>query len=83
MALEAPFHPVTLFTHNADKPGFIGKLGTLLGEAAINIASFHLGREAQGGEAIALVGIDQAVPAAVLAEIQALEHVRYVKVLRF
>ena len=83
MTLEAPFHPVTLFTHNADKPGFIGKLGTLLGDAAINIASFHLGRESAGAEAIALVGIDQTVPDALLAEIKALPQVRYVKLLRF
>jgi D-3-phosphoglycerate dehydrogenase len=83
MALEAPFHPLTLYTNNADRPGYIGALGTLLGDAQINIATFHLGRQAQGGEAIALVGVDQAPPPGVMAKIKALPHVRYAKLLRF
>ena len=62
MALEADFHPNVLFINNSDQPGFIGALGTLLGERGINIATFHLGRSAEGGEAIAIVGIDQPVP---------------------
>jgi D-3-phosphoglycerate dehydrogenase / 2-oxoglutarate reductase len=48
MALEADFHPVMLLINNLDKPGFIGALGTILGEANINIATFHLGRQAAG-----------------------------------
>ena len=83
MQLEAPFHPVMLFINNSDKPGFIGALGTLLGDAKINIATFHLGRETEGQDAIALVGVDQVVPDEVLAKIKALPQVRYAKVLRF
>jgi D-3-phosphoglycerate dehydrogenase len=83
MALEASFTPVTLFINNSDKPGFIGALGTMLGEAGINIADFHLGREAAGADAIALVGVDQIVPDAIQAKLRALPQVRYVKVLRF
>lgn len=83
MPLEADFHPVMLLINNLDKPGFIGALGTLLGDASINIATFHLGRESQGGDAIALVGIDQVVPDPILERLRALPHVRYVKVLRF
>ena len=83
MALDAPFHPAMLYTNNSDRPGFIGALGTLLGEAGINIATFHLGREREGGEAIALVGLDQVVDEATLARIKALAQVRYAKLLRF
>jgi D-3-phosphoglycerate dehydrogenase len=83
MQLEAPFHPHMLFVNNSDKPGFIGALGTLLGDAKINIATFHLGREAEGQDAIAIVGVDQVVSEAVLAAIKALPQVRYVKLLRF
>jgi D-3-phosphoglycerate dehydrogenase / 2-oxoglutarate reductase len=83
MQLEAPFHPVMLFINNSDKPGFIGALGTLLGDAKINIATFHLGRESEGQDAIALVGVDQVVADDVLAKIKALPQVRYAKVLRF
>ncbi|MES1198767.1 MAG: phosphoglycerate dehydrogenase [Pseudomonadota bacterium] len=82
MQLEAAFHPVMLFTNNSDKPGFIGALGTLLGEAGINIANFNLGRVAEGEDAIALVSVDQVVPDAVLAKLKALPQVRYAKVLQ-
>jgi D-3-phosphoglycerate dehydrogenase len=83
MQLEAPFHPVMLFINNSDKPGFIGALGTLLGDSKINIATFHLGREGEGEDAIALVGVDQVVPDDVIAKIKALPQVRYAKVLKF
>lgn len=83
MSLDAKFRPYVLFVNNTDKPGFIGALGNLLGEAKVNIATFNLGREESGGDAIALVGIDQDVPADTLKKICALEHVRYVKVLKF
>ncbi|MEZ5938459.1 MAG: phosphoglycerate dehydrogenase [Hyphomonadaceae bacterium] len=83
MALDADFHPFMLFVNNSDKPGFIGAMAGLLGEAKVNIATFNLGREDEGGDAIALVGIDQDVPEDTLAKIKALPQVRYVKVLRF
>jgi D-3-phosphoglycerate dehydrogenase len=83
MPLEADFHPVMLLINNLDKPGFIGALGTILAEANINIATFHLGRQAAGQDAIAIVGVDQLVPDATQQKLRALPHVRYVKVLRF
>ena len=83
MQLEAPFHPVMLFVNNSDKPGFIGALGTMLAEAGVNIATFHLGREGEGEDAIALVGVDQVISEDLLARIAALPQVRYAKVLRF
>ena len=58
-------------------------LAGLLGEAKINIATFHLGRTAQGGDAIALVEIDGVVPADVLAKVQALPQVKQAKLLAF
>ena len=83
MALEADFHPVMLFINNLDKPGFIGALGTMMGEANINIATFHLGRQAAEQDAIAIVGIDQIVPDSIQQKLRALPHVKYVKVLKF
>ncbi|MEZ5994941.1 MAG: phosphoglycerate dehydrogenase [Hyphomonadaceae bacterium] len=83
MQLEAPFNPFMLFINNSDQPGFIGALGTMLGEAKINIATFHLGRESEGQDAIALVGVDSAPAPALMAKIAALPHVRYAKLLRF
>src|SRR6266481_8423400 len=83
MALEADFHPVMLLINNLDKPGFIGALGTILAEANINIATFHLGRQDAGQDAIAIVGVDQFVPEDIQHKLRALPHVRYVKVLKF
>ncbi len=83
MALEADFHPVMLIINNLDKPGFIGALGTMLGDANINIATFHLGRQGAEQDAIAIVGVDQVVPEDIQQKLRSLPHVRYVKVLRF
>ena len=81
--LEAEFGPHMLYVTNADKPGFIGALGTTLGNAGVNIATFHLGRQAPGGDAIALVEIDEAIPEPVLAAVQKLPHVRQARPLAF
>ncbi len=81
--MEAEFGPHMLYVTNADKPGFIGALGTILGGAGVNIATFHLGRETRGGHAIALVEIDEPIPAAALAAVQELPHVRQARTLAF
>jgi D-3-phosphoglycerate dehydrogenase len=83
MELDAPFGAAMLYVNNLDKPGFIGALGGMLGEAAVNIATFNLGRVGAGDDAIALVGVDQAPDAALLARIQALPHVKEVRALVF
>ena len=83
MPLDAKFRPHILFINNLDKPGFIGGLGSLLGEAGVNIATFNLGREEAGGDAIALVGIDQDIDADTMTKLHDLPHVRYAKVLKF
>jgi D-3-phosphoglycerate dehydrogenase len=81
--MESHFTPHMLYVTNEDKPGFIGKLGTLLGDAKVNIASFNLGRTAPGGDAIALVEVDGAVPESVLAEIRKVSVVKQAKALVF
>ena len=60
--LEAELTPNMLFVRNQDKPGFIGRLGTLLGEAKINIANFMLGRSAPDADAVCLVSVDGEIP---------------------
>src|SRR5579862_643030 len=81
--IDAEFGPSMLYVTNQDKPGFVGRFATLLAEAGINIATFHLGRESAGGNAIALVEIDGAVPPAVLARVQQIQNVQQVKPLQF
>ncbi len=78
-----PSPPAMLYVNNLDKPGFIGALGALLGEAGVNIATFNLGRVAAGDDAIALVGVDQAPDDALIAKIRALPHVKEARALRF
>ena len=75
--------PHMLFVRNEDKPGFIGRIGTLLGEAGVNIATFNLGREKPGGDAICMVAVDEPVSDAVLAKVAGLPHVVRVRRLRF
>ena len=81
--MDAEFGRSMIYITNLDKPGFIGSFAGLLGDAKINIATFHLGRVKQGGDAIALVEIDGPVPADVLAKVQALPQVKQAKALVF
>jgi D-3-phosphoglycerate dehydrogenase len=81
--MEAELGPHMLYVTNRDKPGFIGRLGTLLGTKGHNIATFHLGRKEAGGDAIALVEIDGDVPQDTLSAILALEGVVQARHLKF
>jgi len=56
--VDAEFGPSMLYVTNVDKPGFIGRFASLLGDAQINIATFNLGRDTAGGNAIALIEVD-------------------------
>ena len=58
-----------LYTTNEDVPGIIGTLGQTMGQAGVNIANFTLGRAKAGGEAIALLYLDAAPPAAILEQL--------------
>jgi D-3-phosphoglycerate dehydrogenase len=80
--VEADLAGEMLYIVNEDAPGFIGRLGTTLGEAGINIGTFHLGRRAAGGEAVLLLSVDQSVAPA-LATIKALPGVKTVNGLSF
>ena len=73
--MEAGFAPHMLYVTNRDKPGFIGRLGTLLGNEKVNIANFNLGRSAPGEDAISLIEVDEPISDAVLGRVRALEGV--------
>ncbi|WP_421879267.1 phosphoglycerate dehydrogenase [Pacificispira sp.] len=83
IAIEAELTPHMLYITNHDKPGLIGGLGTVLGNAGVNIATFHLGRAQAGGDAIALISVDEEISPDLLAQIQALPQIKQVKTLRF
>ncbi len=81
--LEAEVGAHMLFLTNDDKPGFIGALGTALGNAGVNIASFHLGRPTKGSEAIALLQLDQEIGDDLLSEVRKLPQVHQAQTLDF
>jgi D-3-phosphoglycerate dehydrogenase len=81
--MEAEFASHMLYITNEDKPGFIGRLGSLLGNAGVNIANFNLGRSARGSDAICVVQVDERVPDAVLKEIRSLPWVKQARALAF
>jgi len=83
ISMEARLGPHMLYVRNQDKPGLIGALGMILGDAQINIATFHLGRDRPGGDAIALVEVDGPIPDYVLAQVRKLPQVLHVKLLGF
>jgi len=83
ISMEAAFSPNMIFTTNTDKPGYIGGLGTVLGEAGYNIATFNLGRTGAGDDAIALIAVDEPVSDALIQQVKALPHVKQAKALKF
>ena len=83
IALEAELGAYMLFVRNHDRPGFIGNLGRTLGEAAINIATLHLGRSAPGEDAICLIQVDQPLDDVLLGKVRAIANVVQAKQLHF
>ena len=73
--MEAELSPHMLYVTNHDRPGFIGQFGQLLGDAEVNIATFNLGRDRAGGDAICLAAVDEAVSDRVLSQVKALPMV--------
>src|SRR4051795_5290261 len=81
--IEAELAGQMIYIVNTDAPGFIGALGTRLGENRINIATFGLGRRKQAGEAVALVSVDDPITRDVAAQLGELPGVREVVPLSF
>ena len=83
IGIEADLDGHMLYIVNEDAPGFIGRIGSLLGESGINIGTFHLGRREAGGEAVLLLSVDQAIPQDVIDRACKLQGVKTVKALAF
>jgi D-3-phosphoglycerate dehydrogenase / 2-oxoglutarate reductase len=83
ISIEADLDGQMLYISNMDMPGFIGSVGAILGEADINIGTFHLGRREAGGEAILLLSVDTKVPQELLDKIAKVRNVRRVMTLSF
>lgn len=81
--IEAALSPYMLFTRNDDTPGYIGALGTMLGNAGYNIADFRLGREEGGNTALALVSLDKELPEELFKTVANLPQTKKAQRLKF
>ena len=81
--MEAALEGTMLFVRSKDRAGMIGAFGNTLADAEVNIATFHLGRTAEGGDVITLISVDQPVSEMVLMNLCALPNVDQVKTLSF
>jgi len=81
--MDAGFTANMLYVRNEDKPGFIGALGGLLGDKNVNIATFFLGRDEQGGRALCLVSVDEHVNGDIEQAVRNIGQVKFAKALSF
>jgi len=81
--VDVPPRRTLIVLTNKDVPGVIGRVGTLLGEARINIASYHQSRLAQGGDALAAISVDDPVPPEVCRRLLQLPDVKSATVVTF
>ena len=83
IGVEADLSGPMMYIVNQDAPGFIGRIGTLLGEHGINIGTFNLGRRAPGAEAVLLLSLDNPISQEVIDEASKVPGVKLVKALNF
>src|SRR5262249_31113469 len=77
-----PHGDYVLLSRHVDRPGIVGMVGTLLGEADVNISSMQLGRQRPRGEALMALTVDEPIPAEVLEQIRAVTGVAQIRVVR-
>ena len=80
--VEVRPHGVILILENTDRPGIVGRIGTLLGNHNVNIATMSLSRNQAGGTALTVLNLDSAPGAELLAEIRAGEDIRSAQVIQ-
>ena len=79
--VEARPHGIVLVLENTDRPGIVGRIGTLLGDHGVNIATMSLSRNQAGGTALTVLNLDTIPDEALLAKIRASEDIRSVQVI--
>lgn len=82
IGIEAPLEGTMIVMQNADRPGVIGSVGTILGRHGVNIANFALGRDASRAIGIAIVDESQPIPDAMLDELRHVAAVREARIVR-
>lgn len=77
--IDMPVEGILVFTRHTDKPGMIGRIGTLLGDQNINIAGMQVGRQESGGEAVMLLIVDRSVSTDVIGQIATMDGISMVR----
>ncbi|MCK5219134.1 phosphoglycerate dehydrogenase [bacterium] len=77
----SPKGNLLVFTHH-DEPGIVGKMGTILGDAGINIAALHMGRNELGGEVISILNLDSDVPQELLTDLYRAAKIKTMKLVK-
>jgi len=72
-------HSGKIMIVNDDKPGVVGKVGALLGEAGVNISGMNVGRKQAGGEALTIIEVDGKVPADIVEKLSKIAGVKKAK----
>jgi D-3-phosphoglycerate dehydrogenase len=80
--LEVVPRGAMIYFTNKDKPGVIGKIGTVLGQSDVNIAGMHLGREHLGGKALALLLVDNPVENDVIEQVRKIDNILTAKAIK-
>ena len=79
--VEARPHGVVLVLENTDRPGIVGRIGTLLGDHGVNIATMSLSRNQAGGTALTVLNLDTAPSEELLARIRASDDIHSAQVI--
>src|SRR5256712_7739690 len=80
--VEARPRGVILVLENTDRPGMVGRIGTLLGDHGVNIATMSLSRNQAGGTALTVLNLDTAPSEALLIKIRASEDIHSAQVIQ-
>ncbi|MEZ4617673.1 MAG: phosphoglycerate dehydrogenase [Caldilineaceae bacterium] len=81
--VDFPAEGHVLLTSHRDRPGIVGRVGTMLGEADVNISFMHVGRHAPRTDAIMVLGTDESVPSALASELAGWEHINWLRTASF
>ncbi|MFZ1474050.1 MAG: ACT domain-containing protein, partial [Anaerolineae bacterium] len=77
--VDFPAQGHLLLTRHHDRPGIIGRIGTMLGDADVNISFMHVGRQTPRGEAIMVLGTDEPIPEALYDLVKDVSHTYWVQ----
>jgi len=78
----APEGILLVFTHT-DEPGIVGRMGSILGDAHVNIAALHMGRNEVGGDAVSILNLDVEIASELLAKLSQTAKIKDIKLVKF